>query len=190
MAQFDLYAPTIMQWEVGVTSSGLDPEILYEQFAAPVGYAKIAGDKGGDTMVGVTLDTYRSRFGKERTVEDLKKMSWCEWRSIMKGMFWDKMQADQIENQSQAEQMVDWLINAGTGKVKNIQRVLGVVADGIVGPKTLAAINGADQKALFNKVQSARKAWYESLIAANPSYEKFRRGWLRRVESFTFSENE
>lgn len=74
MASFDKYAPTLKKWEGGFVN---DPD-----------------DAGGATMMGVTLATYRKWYGAGKSVSDLKNMSYDEWRTIMKGGYWDKCKAD------------------------------------------------------------------------------------------------
>ena len=70
-------------------------------------------DQGGPTMLGVTLNTYRQYCGQEKTIKDLRNMSFGTWEEIMKDMYWDKCRADEIESQSIAEILVDWCVNSG-----------------------------------------------------------------------------
>lgn len=59
-----------------------------------------------------------------------------------------------------------------------LQRGLDVDADGIIGPKTLAAISEADMDALINAVSYYRIPFYKKL----KMFWKYGRGWLNRVE--------
>ena len=66
-----------------------------------------------------------------------------------------------------------------TPKAKN------VTADGIVGPKTIAAINNyPNQKELFQKLWNRRKKHFESIGKGKNA--KFLRGWLNRLADFKF----
>ena len=85
------------------------------------------------TMKGVTLATYRRFFGKEKTCKDLKEITQAEWDYIFKKGFWDRWKADDIENQSIAELLVDWCWTSGVWGIKFPQRVLGVNDDGTRG---------------------------------------------------------
>jgi lysozyme family protein len=99
-------------------------------------------------------------------------------------MFWDKWKADSIISQSIAELLVDWAWGSGIYGIKYPQQVLGVKVDGIVGAKTLAAINNyPDQEELFNKLWQRRKKHFED-IAKSPSKKKFLKGWLNRLNDF------
>ncbi|MCM1222880.1 MAG: hypothetical protein NC548_51320, partial [Lachnospiraceae bacterium] len=89
-------------------------------------------------------------------------------------------------SQPLANILVDWVWASGTNGIKIPQRILGVTADGIVGPKTLAALNAADPKKLFQQIHNARVNFIEDIIRRNPSQKKFRKGWLRRIDAITF----
>lgn len=139
------------------------------------------------TMKGVTLATYRRFFGKEKTCKDLKEITQAEWDYIFKKGFWDRWKADDIENQSIAELLVDWCWTSGVWGIKFPQRVLGVKDDGIVGPKTLAAINDyEDQEELFNKLWNKRKKHFQDIAKGGKA--KFLGGWLNRLNDFKYRE--
>ena len=139
------------------------------------------------TMKGITLEVYQKHFGKQKTCSDLKRISDNEWYTITKTDYWDVVRADEIVNQSVANIIVDFVFNSGKSVIKRIQKIVGVVPDGIFGKKTLAAINNADQKELFYKIKASRKAFYDEIIERNPSKAKFKRGWYNRLNSFKFA---
>lgn len=170
MADISKLAPIIFRWEGG--------------------YSNHPNDNGGATMCGVTLTTYKRYCAKkgrpDPSVEDLKKITRETCVDILRIFYWNPMRADSIANQSIANLCVDNLWGSGTGYIKTIQRVVGVVADGIVGPKTIAAINVADQQRLFNDLKMRRKQFYEGICKRNPSQRVFLRGWLNRLNDFKF----
>lgn len=166
MAEFKKYAPRLLQFEGG--------------------YVYHPADHGGPTMSGVTLDTYRQFYGKQKTVEDLKKISQDEWQTIMKDGYWDKCKADAIKSQSVAEIMVDWCVNSGTKGIRKVQEIAGTIPDGVVGPKTIAAINSHDPMELFNRIWQGRYHFYNSIVKNNPSQKVFLNGWMNRLNSFNF----
>ena len=144
------------------------------------GFSQTPGDKGGATMQGVTLTTFRQAFGMKKTVADLKKMTAEQWAYIYKRYYWDRWQADNIKSQAIANLVVDWLWHSGTWGVKNTQKALGVKADGIVGPKTLVAINNhANEKILFSTLWASRRDYLIRCSSGNQA--KFRKGWLNRL---------
>lgn len=137
-------------------------------------------------MSGVTLETFRQFFGKDKTINDLKRMTEAQWRYIFKRGYWDKAGGDSIKNQSVAELIVDFCVNSGVGMLKKIQSLLGTTADGIVGPKTIAAINSANQQLLFNAIMAERRCKYYEIVANNSSQKANLNGWLNRLKTFVF----
>jgi lysozyme family protein len=75
---------------------------------------------------------------------------------------------------------------SGSVAITTPQRILGVKADGVVGPKTLAALNATNPEQLFNTIKQARINQAEEAIRAKPAKKKFRKGWYRRFNSITY----
>ena len=135
--------------------------------------------------MGVTIATYRSVFGEERTVDDLKSLTDIQWLHIFNTLYWTKWKADQIKSQAIANLLVDWVWASGNYGIKIPQRVLGVSIDGIVGPKTLAAINGYhNQKELFEALWHEREDFFKRI--ATGAQKKFLRGWLNRLNGIRY----
>lgn len=154
------------------------------------GFSNHPNDNGGATMCGVTLTTYKrycAKIGRpEPSVEDLKKITRETCVDILRIFYWNAMKADSICNQSIANLCVDNLWGSGTGYIKTIQCVVGVTPDGIVGPKTISAINSAHQERLFSDLKERRKKLYEDICRKNPSQKVFLKGWINRLNDFKF----
>lgn len=169
MAKAELLKPFILSWEGGFVDDPLD--------------------RGGATNKGITIGTFRNFYGKDATVEQLKNITDEQWLHIFKSGYWDKWKADDIENQSIADIVVDWAWASGTvTSIKQVQKILGVAVDGIVGNDTLTAINTADQSSLFDKIRSRRIEFVENIVKRDPSQARFLKGWKNRINSLTFSE--
>lgn len=155
------------------------------------GYVNDPDDLGGHTCKGVTMRTYKLYRQRKKlpapTIEGLKNISDEEFADILKSMYWDACRADYIESQSVANAIVDWAWNSGTVTAsKEVQKVLGVAADGIIGNITLAAINSRSPLSLFGAIQAARLAYLERICIARPANRKFENGWTRRVKSLQY----
>lgn len=211
MADCRKLVPIIIHWEAGVPMAGLPNEMMFEE-ARKKGFVNDPIDKGGATMVGITLDTFKSyrksNGNKTPSVRDLKDITYKEWYDILKTSYWDKMKADRIENQSIANLCVNTVWGSGAGYIKIIQGVLGVKQDGIVGNITIGAINGyTPQKTLFEKLWKRREKFFNDIVARSvAAYEKkvgrpateveklrytqkkFLKGWLNRLNSFKFNQ--
>lgn len=150
------------------------------------GYSDHPSDKGGCTMAGVTLATYRRFYGSHLTCADLLHITAEQWAHIFRVGYWDKIRADQIENDSVATLCADWVYMSGTGAIKRIQKAVGVEADGVVGRVTLAAIN-KDPYLTFVNIVAARERQFYDIVARNPSQRVFLRGWLNRLHSHLYT---
>ena len=189
MARIESIVPFILKWETGTTGIGLTNEQLFEK-AKLKGFANDPDDLGGATMCGVTLATfaeYCRRKGYPRpTIVRLKAIKYKEWLEILKTMFWDKWKADQINNESIALILVDWVWGSGKYGITIPQKAIGVTADGIVGPKTITAVNAKDPKQLFDLIRKERLAYIERICRSRPTNLKYKRGWLNRLNDIKF----
>lgn len=76
--------------------------------------------------------------------------------------------------------LFDFAVNSGvTRAVICLQQVLGVRADGSIGPKTLAAINASRVPDLIERYCEARLAFMKTL----PTWGRFGKGWESRVNA-------
>ncbi len=186
MAKFENFIPFLIFWETSVKDPSLPNEQLFAK-AAGRGIASDPDDRGGATMVGITIGTYREYCSRKKkptpTTSTLSNLTYKEWLEILKTMFWDRWQADQIADQRVAEILVDWVWTSGSYGITIPQRLLGVKADGIVGPKTLAALNRQDPIALFQKIKQSRLTYIDQICLRCPTNTKFRPAWLRRINS-------
>ena len=166
MADYKLLIPFIKGWEGGFVDDPLD--------------------KGGATNMGVTIGTFRQFYGQHSTVSDLKSITDEQWNYIFKTGYWDRWRADEILNQSVADILVDWVWGSGVHGIKIPQRLLGVADDGIVGSVTLGALNNAVASELFYEIRGARRLFIYDIVKATPTNERFRRGWLNRLEALHY----
>lgn len=144
------------------------------------------------TMKGVTLETFRQYYGANKSCNDLRNISDEQWNHIFKDGFWDKWRADEINNQSIANLLVDWLYNSGPKHgIGKPQEVLGLPQTYKVTDKEINAINSyPNQRELFQKFWDRRKKFFTD-IANCPNGEKckFLKGWLNRLNDFSYSDN-
>ena len=132
MADVRKLAPFILKWEGGFVN---DPD-----------------DLGGATNMGVTIGTWKScGYDKDGDgdidVDDLHLLTREDVvNRVLKPHYWDRWKADLIQDQSVANILVDWVWASGAHGIKIPQRLLGVTADGIVGPKTIAAVNSRNPR--------------------------------------------
>ena len=167
-------APWILKWEGGFVN---DP-----------------ADLGGATNMGVTIGTWKScGYDKDGDgdidVDDLHLLTREDVvNRVLKPHYWDRWKADEIKSQSVANILVDWVWASGAHGIKIPQRLLGVTVDGIVGPKTLAAVNARNPRELFDMIKIARFDFIEDICRSRPANNKFKRGWMNRINDLRFEE--
>lgn len=172
MADVNKFAPFLFRWEGGKVN---DPY-----------------DLGGATNMGVTIGTWK-QVGYDKDgdgdidVDDLNLLTKDEViNQVLKPHYWDRWKADQIKNQSVANILVDWVWASGAYGVKLPQKILGVAIDGIVGRKTLEAVNDRDPEGLFNAIKAERIAFIDRICESRPANKRFKKGWLNRLNDIKF----
>ena len=150
------------------------------------GLVILANDKGGPTLCGITMKTYNDyckKYGKPQvTVETFVQMKEADWLAVFNNIFWKKCNADAIESQAVADMLVDWTWTSGVWAIKRLQKIVGVVQDGIIGSKSIAAINkAAKDKRFLEHFLAERLSYYVGIADREPKQEKYKNGWLNRA---------
>jgi lysozyme family protein len=141
------------------------------------GFVDHPDDPGGATNRGITQATLGRARGAPATEEDVRLLQADEAAAIYRRHYWDAVRADDLPPGIDLA-VFDCAVNAGPGRaVRLLQRVLGVPADGIVGPVTLAASRRADPASVIRRYGRARLGFLRRLAI----WPVFRRGWRRRV---------
>ena len=171
MANIQLLIPLILKWEGG--------------------YVDDPADLGGPTNKGVTIATWKKQ-GYDKNgdgiidVEDLKLISREDVvERILRPHYWNRWQADRIVSQALANILVDWVWGSGRYGITIPQGILGVPEDGIVGEKTLWALNSyPDPEGLFDKIKQMRRVYFNMICLKRPENKRFLKGWLNRLNDF------
>ena len=149
-------------------------------------------DRGGLTNKGVTLAVWKL-WGKDLdgdgkiTATDLIRMTDEDlYRCILKPHYWDRWKADEINSQSIANILVDWVWASGSWGITIPQRLLGVKEDGIVGRKTIDAVNGSDPLKLFSGIKQERRMFLYKIVISHPEQKAFLKGWLNRLDDIKY----
>ena len=190
MANIEHFIPFLIKWEAGISKKSNEPNESLFQRARKTGWADDPDDLGGQTMVGVTMATYeeycRRKGYPKPTTGRLMDLSYNDWKSILKMLYWDRWNADEIRSQSIAEIVCDFVWASGVHGIKVPQDLVGVIPDGIVGPKTLAAVNSRNPRELFDQIKIARFDFIEDICRKRPANNKFKRGWMNRINDIKF----
>lgn len=139
---------------------------------------RLPDGRKGSTMMGVTQANWENYIGRTVTHAEMKALTRADVAPFYKTRYWDVVKGDELP--SGVDYLAfDFAVNAGPGRsIRFLQTALGTTPDGIIGPKTMAAIKAADGKALSKKFSEVKETWYKTLN----DFPIFGRGWLRRVK--------
>tara|TARA_R110000868_G_scaffold411283_2_gene702847 strand:- start:120147 stop:120809 length:663 start_codon:yes stop_codon:yes gene_type:complete len=142
------------------------------------GYVHHPDDPGGATDRGITqgaFDAWNRMHGQP--LRQVRGISKAEAEAIIAHQYLDKVGADLLP--TGLDYCVgDYAVNSGVAQAaKELQRVLGVSVDGIVGAQTLAAANGADVEAVIAALCARRMRFLRGLR----TWRTFGAGWSVRV---------
>ena len=141
-------------------------------------------DPGGATNKGVTIGTLR-RLGidvdgdGDSDIVDLRALRVEHVARVYRLFYWDAVRGDLLP--SGIDGMVaDFAVNSGPSRAaEHLQRAVGAVVDGDIGPKTLELVRKADPVAVIEAVTKSRMRFLQRLAI----WPTFARGWTSRVES-------
>lgn len=153
-------------------------------------YSNDKRDSGGETVFGIARNYHPTWEGWK--IVDLMKRQPNFPQSLknnkvlisLKNNFYTKqfyypVKADYINNELLALHVFDFGVNAGISRsIKTLQKVVGVVEDGIIGKNTLAATNATDCTQAFI---NARISYYKKIGVGKNAV--FLKGWLNRVNN-------
>lgn len=143
---------------------------------------KVTIDAGGRTRFGIAEKFHPDlpeEFFTGPPEDALAKAEKIEERE-----YWDAMRLTEVENQNVANKLFDMGVNMGVRQSAiYAQRAARVVEDGVIGAKTLAAINAANRIAYYQALCELSAAHYRHVAAVNPAQAVNLEGWLTRASA-------
>ncbi|WP_068082439.1 glycoside hydrolase family 108 protein [Polycladidibacter stylochi] len=158
-ASFDVILPKLLQHEGG--------------FANRPRHA----DPGGATKYGITRATLSGWLGRRASVEDVQRLKQETAIAIYKAQYWQAVRADQLPAGLEYA-VFDFAVNSGPARAaKELQKLLGVAVDGVIGVQTLAAAKGRALEPLISAYCAARLTFMRGL----KNWQANKYGWRNRV---------
>lgn len=135
------------------------------------GYVNHPSDPGGETKFGISKRSYPG--------EDIAGMTLERAKQIYLRDFWGPAGCDAVPDAVRFD-LFDMAVNSGVrAAVKTLQKVVGETEDGILGPRTLQAVQSMPGPRLVARFNGARLEFMASLS----TWPAFGRGWARRIAS-------
>ncbi|WP_413190950.1 glycoside hydrolase family 108 protein [Psychrobacter sp. AT9] len=137
------------------------------------GYVNHPNDPGGETMYGVTKRVAQAHGYHG----DMRKLPKSLAKQITEKSYYKAVKGDEL-NRLIAWQLTDAAYNHGNRQaVKLLQRAVGVSDDGLIGPRTLAAVAAMDKNDVVLLFNAERLEFFTNLRI----WQTFGKGWARRV---------
>jgi lysozyme family protein len=155
------------------------------------GFVDNPSDPGGATDYGVSARWLKSKGLLEQLEEGdktqdevmaIREMTKAQAMGFYKAYFWDFYKYQNLQAQPVATKVFDTGVNLGPSRSHRIlQGILGLIPDGVLGPKTFAEANALSPSTLVVKFQTAQANFYRGLVAKNPKLSVFLSGWVNRA---------
>ena len=138
---------------------------------------------------GITLKFVQSSGYKPDADEAfIQNLSASQASAIYQTYFWDANHLGSIGDQSLANKAFDLTVNMGPAALKLLQSAVNAcggqcAVDGILGPVSIAQINGRDPAGLLAKFKEAAAERYRKIAEDNSKLAGDLSGWLTRLNS-------
>lgn len=157
------------------------------------GYVNDPDDPGGETWKGISRKNWPDWSGWQ-IIDSLKKLpdfpasleKSAELReevgTLYLSKFWNKLHGDYINSQEVADSIFDFGVNGGIETaIVMAQQIAGAKPDGVVGEKTLEAINRFNPDHFLAAFTVAKIARYLAICKKRPTSKKYFYGWVDRA---------
>lgn len=132
------------------------------------GYVNNPKDPGGETIWGISKRSYPTLHIPSLTQYDAM--------AIYKRDFWDKCKCDELPEDIRFD-VFDGAVNSGNSQsIKWLQRAIGAIDDGVIGPKTIALAQ-IQIRSLQSRYNGQRLMFMTNLT----TWPEFGAGWARRI---------
>lgn len=160
------------------------------------GFSNDPDDPGGATKFGISLRFLKTigEFGDfdgdgDIDVDDIKLLTIERSSFIYQREWWNRHRYNLINDDEIATKILDWSINMGSVRAhKIIQRAVNLLpttkepltVDGILGAKTVEAVNRSNSKDLLMVLRGVLASYYIGLAESDARFKKFIVGWLNK----------
>lgn len=175
-------------------------EIINEILKSEGGYVNDPADRGGPTKYGITLPTLEAHRGNAAgslKAYDILSLTEDEARDIYRQQYIRDPGFDGIHDPWVRSFIVDCGVLSGQSYAsKLVQRAAGVTEDGVLGPVSMSAINGANPMHLRADILADRARFLGRIVSKNledkdkdgvPDNTEMAYGWFNRFARFAES---
>ena len=140
------------------------------------GYSNHPNDKGGKTMYGISSKWYPN--------EDIENLTRERANAILYRDYWLKPHINQLPDEFADIVFDDGVVQGQPTAIINLQRALGIQADGIIGPNTLSAFENANYGTVRRNFIRNVNNVEDKYLQNDPSQKVFERGHRDRFNKY------
>ena len=141
------------------------------------GYVNNPADPGGMTNLGVTKRVWEEYTGHGADEKEMRSLTPEKVAPLYEQKYWRPCYGEVLPRGLDYS-LFTFGVNAGPGRsVKLLQQSLGLVCDGVVGPKVREKLGNSNIADIIRNFTNLRREYYKSLN--KPMFEK---GWLNRCD--------
>jgi len=150
------------------------------------GFTSHPDDHGGPTNYGITQATLQWWLKRPVTLADIKAITPELATEIYTTLYVKNPGFDTLEVPDYLrDQLIDFGVNSGPRlAVMKLQTLLGITADGDIGPETKAALAACNPCQHNNQLVITRLQMIGRIISRDKSQAVFAAGWINRACSF------
>lgn len=161
-------------------------DLITKIIAREGGFVNHPMDRGGATCWGITIATLRDWRRKPVGIADVQSLSQDEAREIYRVKYFQASGFDQIPDAMTVEFLFDFAVNSGVvAATRALQRAVGTPDDGVIGPKSIAAIKAVTNWGmLFYRTKCERYELLLRYVGSDAEQAAFAIGWSNRLDQF------
>jgi lysozyme family protein len=162
--------------------------IIAEIIEREGGFVSDPVDRGGPTKFGITQRTLAEWRGRPVSADEVRAILPAEAAQIYRERYLRGPGFHKVENDHVRALLVDCAVLHGPRKAVILaQRAVGFPLreqDGVLGPKTLAALEEINARAAHAGICAQRAREFGRIISSDPAQARFAAGWLNRLAVF------
>jgi lysozyme family protein len=142
------------------------------------GFVNHPRDPGGMTNLGVTRRAWEEWTSHPANEADMRGLTPGMVEPLYRERYWNAVRGDELPAGVDLA-VFDCAVNSGPGRAAMLlQQSIGVWPDGVIGPKTMAAIKEGEATEIVDRFCELRLLFLRGL----PTWPTFGKGWERRVK--------
>lgn len=149
------------------------------------GFVNHPDDRGGPTKYGITAAVLAEARGVAAVgAAEVQRLELGEALAIYRERYVREPGFDRIADEGVRAYAIDYAINSGCSRaIRHLQAAAGVIQDGVLGPRTLAAI-AADPRGVLQRLTRRLLLFLAGIVEARRDQAVFLEGWITRATAW------